>query len=99
MSSLGMPSNKYINLTLGASGSTYTAPANGTFSLWRNSGTGSQLLGVIINVSKNYGSYLTLPSGAGDGYVNLSVEQGNIVAVKYAGTFEGFRFIYVKGDQ
>lgn len=30
-SGAGMPSNKYINLTLGASGSTYTAPANGWF--------------------------------------------------------------------
>ena len=29
LSGFGMPSNKYINLTLGASGSTYTAPANG----------------------------------------------------------------------
>ena len=94
-----MPSSRYIDLTLGASGATYTAPANGTFSLWRNNKTESQLLGVIINVSKNYGSYLTLPSGAGDGYVNLSVEQGDIVAVKYAGTFEGFRFIYAEGDQ
>ena len=28
-SGLGMPSNRYIDLTLGASGSTYTAPANG----------------------------------------------------------------------
>lgn len=29
MGSMAMPSDKYINLTLGASGSTYTAPANG----------------------------------------------------------------------
>ena len=29
MAGASMPSNKYINLTLGASGSTYTAPADG----------------------------------------------------------------------
>lgn len=29
LSGLGMPSSKYIDLTLGASGTTYTAPANG----------------------------------------------------------------------
>lgn len=32
LSGLGMPSDKYIDLTLGASGSKYTAPANGWFS-------------------------------------------------------------------
>ena len=32
-SGAGMPSGKYIDLTLGASGSTYTAPANGWFSM------------------------------------------------------------------
>lgn len=30
-SGLGMPSDKYIDLTMGASGATYTAPANGWF--------------------------------------------------------------------
>lgn len=33
ISGLGMPSNKYIDLTLGASGSEYTVPANGYFVL------------------------------------------------------------------
>ncbi len=33
ISGYGMPSNRYIDLTLGASDSTYTAPANGYFSI------------------------------------------------------------------
>ena len=31
---MAMPSNKYINLTLGASGTTYTAPADGYFTIF-----------------------------------------------------------------
>jgi hypothetical protein len=33
MSGMGMPSNKYINLTLGASGTKYTAPSDGYIQL------------------------------------------------------------------
>lgn len=40
---MAMPSNKYIDLTLGASGSTYTAPANGYFQLAVLDGTSIQL--------------------------------------------------------
>ena len=40
-----MPSNRYIDLTLGASGSTYTAPANGWFRLVKKpTATGQYIL-------------------------------------------------------
>lgn len=37
LSGLGMPSSRYIDLTLGASGTSYTAPANGWFRLVKKS--------------------------------------------------------------
>ena len=49
-SSWGFPSNRYIDLELGASGSTYTAPANGYF-CWN---------GIVNN------SYIVLTIGATD---------------------------------
>lgn len=47
--SWGMPSNKYIELTFGASGSTYTAPANGYLRAYITS-TGSASLWTYLNV-------------------------------------------------
>lgn len=45
LSGLGMPSDRYIDLTLGASGSTYTAPANGWFRLVKKpTATGQYIL-------------------------------------------------------
>ena len=44
LSQLSMPSNKYIDLTLGASGTTYTAPANGYFFVEKISGASNEWL-------------------------------------------------------
>ena len=52
ISGWGMPSNKYIELTFGASGSTYTAPANGYLRAYITS-TGSASLWTYLNVSNS----------------------------------------------
>ena len=49
LSSLGMPSNKYINLTLGASGNTYTAPANGWFNLMKMAASQAENIHMITS--------------------------------------------------
>ena len=91
-----MPSNKYIDLTLGASGTTYTAPADGWFYLYSSSVTNTIL--VLLDGS-GYGSTVIGASG----YTNknlLPVKKNTIVQITYgtaSGT--GIRFIYAQGSE
>lgn len=95
-SGLGMPSNRYIDLTLGASGSTYTAPANGWVLIGKRC-TGNQYLGTYDNViihrletwSSNYC------------FVFFPVRKGDVFPVSYtaAGVTEVFRFVYAEGAE
>ena len=48
-SGAGMPSRKYIDLTLGASGSTYTAPANGWFYFYGETSQANQWVSMYSN--------------------------------------------------
>ncbi len=57
LSGLGMPSNRYIDLTLGASGATYTAPANGYIFL-EMVGTQAQQNGYINSPSNFHRTYI-----------------------------------------
>ena len=94
-----MPSGKYIDLTLGASGQTYTAPANGWF--WFSKIAGTNLFGVGIENKRN-GMIIGSDAGApGSGNAVMPVLVGDNVVVRYSATGEtlGFRFIYAQGDQ
>lgn len=99
ISGLGMPSNKYIDLTLGASDSTYTAPANGWFFFlgnWTSASTYIQLRSVqkfyrvqTLDITE-YGYYgLMLP-----------ITKGDSCKVSYKVTPKPvtFRFIYAEGE-
>ena len=98
LSSMSMPSNKYINLTLGASGNTYTAPANGWFNLMKMAASQAENIHMITSstdiiswgTTTNVNVSLLLPVSAGD-----------IVKITYTATGDValFRFIYAKGDQ
>ena len=94
-----MPSSRYIDLTLGASGSTYTAPANGWF--WFSKIAGTNLFGVGIENKRN-GMIIGSDAGApGSGNAVMPVLAGDDVVVRYSATGEtlGFRFIYAQGNQ
>ena len=105
LSGLGMPSNRYIDLTLGASGSTYTAPANGWFYFNKVKGTGTFtaiLLGenaTFENTTRcevkenNQNSNCELPC-------TFQIEKGEKVTVLYAanGVTRAFRFFYAEGE-
>ena len=98
-----MPSNKYISLTFGASGTGYIAPANGYFTLdtWTtstetsycnlvNANSGVAIL-LVPNQGRNYEQRAFVPCKAGDRivvvYTNLNLER------------TVFRFVYAQGDQ
>ena len=93
-----MPSSRYINLTLGASGSTYTAPANGWFFISaKTSGTNYQIrmryTGGVFAVSSRSDSLQT--------DLLLPVRKGKNCVVDYDGLLSNvtFRFVYAEGAQ
>ena len=101
ISGLGMPSNTYDDLTLGASGTTYEAPANGWFVLrGSTSSNGTITLYTDKGVSCSSGDSQTAF------WVNLTipVKKGDVVTYFIQGgystvTVSVFRFIYAKGEE
>ena len=96
-SGLGMPSNRYIDLTLGASGSTYTAPANGWVFFSKVSTAAGQWIQIVARQS--YHQILAVTVNP----INFlyPVIKNETFAINYtaAGTTEKFRFIYAEGDK
>ena len=96
ISCYGMPSNKYIDLTLGASGTTYTAPANGYYNM---SGTGTGAFYLAVEDKNTRAKKLQACSN-----VKLSafvpVSKGDICGISYDALnhLEYFRFIYAEGE-
>jgi hypothetical protein len=96
MAKLGMPSDTYESLTVGASGTQYTAPSNGWVLV---SGRGSGQLVVYTTVS-----YMT----SGVGYNTSSPPATTFIPVKKGDYFKveyynmnsiGIRFIYAVGSE
>lgn len=109
-SSWGFPSNRYIDLELGASGSTYTAPANGWYYLQKLSGANNQY-SVIFALKDGettgetleaieYGAIEWTPLGNNGNAIMLKVPKGKKVVINYilTGATELFRFIYAEGS-
>ena len=93
-STQGKPSNRYIDLTLGASGSTYTAPANGWITVVIGSSTQT-------NIHVNVDGPNLLSVNEGSEAISrgnfVPVKKGDLVSIYYAGTPDIFRFIYDEG--
>lgn len=96
LSGLGMPSSRYMDLTLGASEATYTAPANGWFSLITQ---GLTYLDIHKTGTNNFG-VIANPSG---GFARQFVPalRDEVISIYYTGTPAStvFRFYYAEGDQ
>ena len=95
-SGAGMPSSKYIDLTLGASGTPYTAPANGYFTISANTANLVRFDGLGVSC--------TLPDARGSfssGYV--PVKKGKTMYLNYnslvlSDPWNYFQFIYAEGE-
>ena len=102
ISGMGMPSDTFIDLTLGASGTTYTAPANGYFYLCKIAGSDWYYINgtVIRNGTPLFGNfdsdYRTSPLK-----IILNVLKGDSVQIDYnaTGATTYFRFIYAVGSE
>lgn len=95
---LAMPSDKYIDLTLAADGSTYTAPANGWFCISKRSTKQNEVLALSSNSTGLGFKYAS--TGAQGCFVSCPAKKGDIIKCGYSttGTTEFFRFIYTVGD-
>lgn len=101
VSGWGMPSSKYINLTFGASGSSYTAPANGYFCAVATAGADKNYLD-IRNLTTNSLGMLTVGGSAAQGLrAFVPALKGQTVALNYSSSLGSNRemfFVYSKGE-
>ena len=91
------PSNKYIELTLGASNSEYTAPANGWYYI-TSQGTGTNNWIEFRNGDISQGVYGTLGWGF---KLSLPIAKGHTTQLAYNNintTNYTFRFVYAEGE-
>ena len=109
MAGAGMPSDTYIDLTLGATGSIYTAPANGFIALSLTSDTnGAEIWLSSISASNEYlmtNSNKANAAGQGlDVYLQISKNQSfeaGYLRCKSLGSraSDRFRFVYAVGAE
>ena len=102
---LAMPSNVYTDLTLGASGTTYTAPASGYYYVRMSSMGTNQYFRFMVkdpNNSSNvlYATRLMRPNSGSYADLYIPIYKGYILAVEYTATgIEVFRFLYAVGSE
>ena len=100
LQSYSLPSAQYINLTLGASGSTYTAPADGWFAVSKTSGGTGKYIGLVNRTS---GCEIETYPNANNNNAKLliPVKKNDVLLVLYSLSGETifFRFIYAIGSQ
>lgn len=94
-----MPSDKWVDLTIGASGTTYTAPADGYFTYMDNSsGVG---LACLANWNNGLVNGINAPASTWIRRVFLPAKKGDVVELLYenGGTSQIFRFVYANGSK
>ena len=112
MAHMAMPSDKYIDLELGASGTTYTAPADGYFILTGSLPTSSDvghvtLVNRLNDTSGTDGKFTVRCYGVGKAnvglglYASVPAKTGDNVVASWAGSATGkiLRFIYAVGSE
>lgn len=100
ITSYAMPSEKYIDLTLGATGTNYIAPANGWFHLMKKAVNG----GEFVYLGSRNGNALSFMEVANTNHkdlrVSLPVRKGDTINIQWSSTGDlvYFRFIYAQGE-
>ena len=96
-------SDRYDDLELKASGSTYTAPANGWFWIQKLSSSTAQYLTPVIKDSNGNIKYTLTSQPTSIGYdaeILAPVSKGDVISIGYSvgGATKSFRFIYAKSN-
>lgn len=100
---MSMPSDTYDDLTLGATGASYLAPADGYFFLHKSCGTISSAY--LAGYNQGSGDYYDIkwgPSFAADDLsLTIPAKKGDSVVLYYSanGVTKFFRFIYAEGSK
>lgn len=96
--SLGIPSDRYKDLTLDVSGSEYIAPANGYFFISKQCNGNNQYC-ELINTNSDMVTSTTCPQWE-HCKIFLPVKKNDVIQVNYnaGGTLWFFRFVYVQGQ-
>ena len=97
ISGWGMPTNEYINLTVGASGTTYTAPANGYYQCYIGGSSGNKWL--KLSTTGGYLQEAGFSTSNNIGFT-IPIQKGQILYVSYSGTLtaKSLRFFYAQGE-
>ena len=97
MSAIGMPSGTYKDLTLGTSGTSYTAPADGWFYFNKKLGTNGAYLS-MRNSTIDFAINQTANAANSPAFF-MPVRKGDKVIVTYSatGTTNAFKFLYAEG--
>ena len=101
LSKMGMPSDRYFDLTLGASGANYTAPANGYFCITAKASeiTTEYILSSVI---PSYGGRIPMTTWQHvEGGAVVPIKAGQTVQIYYQSnvTMQGIRFVFAEGDK
>lgn len=97
---LGMPSGRYVDLTLGASGITYTAPANGWFTLTKISQNAGEMVGLIgWPYNQRIISFALWASAWISCFMPVLAGQQVVAEYTATGATQYFRFIYAEGEE
>lgn len=92
-----MPSGTYDELTKGAHGTTYTAPANGYFYSQGHAGSGAYVS--LLNQTKGFGVSAPTGSNSSSVFCLCPAQKGDVVATYfYGGSLSVLKFIYAEGS-
>ena len=98
ISGWSMPSFRYIDLTLGASGTSYTAPANGWVYIAKVGGSSNAYVN-LTNMENGLGLIVHVPASSNVCKCFIPVKKGDVFKVEYtASGTHTFRFIYAEGE-
>lgn len=99
--SIGVPSSRYVDLTLLVSGATYAAPANGWYIIQMQASDVGQNLGIFLKDDNiTIGGFFSnaFTATASIGYM-MPIKKGEIIQISYTCTvLEFFRFVYAEGQ-
>ena len=99
---MAMPSDKYIDLTLGASGTTYTAPADGyVFIRFTNTGLSERWANISIN-SRFLLNFWAIVQNNSFGLPIIPISKGQKLKIDYGSDISGvsiFSFYYAVGSE